>query len=264
MNNSILAIKDYWDSRALKHSKDTQGTTNDIYLRALEIKTVKTQIKNANLLAGAVIIDIGCGDGFSTLELAKEFPDYQFIGVDYSQNMITNAKSNKSDQYKNVEFKAVDIFKLNEVFCLASFDIAITMRVLINLPDFQLQSKALEIISKLLKSNGRYIAIENFEDGQENMNKMRTSLGLPQIPIRWHNLFFDATPFKLVAQQYYRNVEIIDFASTYYYITRIVYSQMCLLQGVEPDYEHPIHRVAVELPANGEYSPVKLVILTKD
>jgi hypothetical protein len=38
------------------------------------------------------------------------------------------------------------------------------------------------------------MAIENFVEGQKNMNALRR-LSLPDIPVRWHNLFFRESDF---------------------------------------------------------------------
>jgi tRNA G46 methylase TrmB len=38
------------------------------------------------------VADIGCGNGYSTINLAKSNPDLHFNGFDYSENMICFAK----------------------------------------------------------------------------------------------------------------------------------------------------------------------------
>ena len=100
-------------------------------------------------------------------------------------------------------------------------------------------------------------------DGQRNMNELRASLGLPEIPVRWHNRFFEKEEYKKAAESSFGRVSFIDFASTYYYVTRVIYSKMCQLQGVEPSYEHDLYHIAVDLPYQGEFSPIRLAVMEK-
>jgi len=53
------------------------------------------------------IIDIGCGDGRLTHELAKRFPEAQLTGVDYSEQAIRLAQALNGQ--KNVHFEARDL-----------------------------------------------------------------------------------------------------------------------------------------------------------
>lgn len=46
----------------------------------------------AKLEAGASVADIGCGVGFSTLTMAKAFPNSRFIGFDFHQPSIDEAR----------------------------------------------------------------------------------------------------------------------------------------------------------------------------
>ena len=50
------------------------------------------------------MLDLGCGDGFTTLGVADKVDNVIFLGVDYSDNMIKNANSRLSsfdDAVKN-------------------------------------------------------------------------------------------------------------------------------------------------------------------
>ena len=266
MVNGVNEIREYWDNRAKEHTYDLQGTTNDIYLRELEIKTVVEKIREFRLSPNASIIDIGCGDGYSTMRLAKVFPEYNITGIDYSESMIANAlkQQEKDSELKdNVQFKVADVLNLNDALGNEKFDVAISMRVLINLPELTLQQVAINNIADICKQNGRYIAVENFLDGQRNMNELRVSLGLAEIPVRWHNHFFEKNDFKNAAESSFKNLSFIDFASSYYYVTRVIFSKMCQLQGVEPSYEHDLYHIALDLPYQGEFSPIRMVVMEK-
>ena len=108
-----------------------------------------------------------------------------------------------------------------------------------------------------------YIAIENFTDGQDELNRARVELGLSPIPVRWHNRFFEPLEFERIVDPYFIRRETRNFASSYYCATRLIYSRLCHNLGEEPDYEHEVHRLAVDLPEFGNFSPVRMVVLER-
>jgi ubiquinone/menaquinone biosynthesis C-methylase UbiE len=259
-------IKNYWEERASLHQNSVTGTTNDVYLRELEIKTFCDTLKNLGINKNSKILDVGCGDGYTTLNIAKSFPESSFEGVDYSENMIGNAKVNLQN-YKgalvNVNFKVADATNIQNYFPDETFDFILSDRCLINLESSQAQFEAIRQISKILKPGGYYLAIENFNEGQNNLNQARAKMGLSEIPVRWHNYFFDENEFVNYVTSWFSSIDFVEFSSAYYYATRVIYSAICKFQGVEPDYMNDIHKVSVELPVIGKFSPIRLVILKK-
>jgi hypothetical protein len=99
--------------------------------------------------------------------------------------------------------------------------------------------------------------------GQTSFNRMREAMGLPEIPVRWHNHFFEEARFLEETRPVFDSVTFDDFLSSYYLATRVIYSAACQLTGEEPDYQHPIHQVAWKLPPIGDYCPIKLVTLRR-
>jgi hypothetical protein len=88
-------------------------------------------------------------------------------------------------------------------------------------------------------------------------------MGLPEIAVRWHNHFFDEERFLAETRQSFDSVAIDNFLSSYYLATRVIYSAGCHLMGEEPDYFHPIHRIAGRLPVFGDFCPIKLVSMRR-
>jgi ubiquinone/menaquinone biosynthesis C-methylase UbiE len=260
-------IQQYWEERAKGAQLNPNATTDDIYLRELEIRTFVDAIKKTKK-KNPVILDLGCGDGFTTVGVAKELSNGNFLGVDYSENMIANANlrlkgENNPKLKKRIQFKTGDATKLLEQFPPGTFDIILSSRCLINLTSGKAQFDAILQISKILKKGGVYISIENFEDGNNELNKLRKQMGLTEIPVRWHNLFFKPAAYLKQVKKNFRNVEIINFSSSYYYATRVIYSKYCQMKNITPDYHHEIHKLAIDLPAAGNYSPIKLTIHKK-
>lgn len=257
-------IYQYWEERAKQNYNKNTATTDDIHLRDLEIYTLIDtihQIKSENINQ---VLDIGCGDGRSTLDIAAQFPDCNFIGIDFSATMVKIAKKNlelRNELRNRVNFIVGDVTKLNEVIYAKKFDIIISDRCLINLESSVVQYKAISAISNHLTTNGYFVAIENFVEGHNTMNNARKVMGLPEIPMRWHNRYFIENEFISNSKNYFREIEIKDFSSSYYFATRIIYSAMCHMQGEIPDYHHEIHQLATKLPWTGRFSPIKLLIM---
>jgi ubiquinone/menaquinone biosynthesis C-methylase UbiE len=267
MDEQVSKIQQYWDDRAIRAKLNPNATTDDVYLRELEIRTFAETIKRQKKL-NLYVLDLGCGDGFTTLKIAKEFPDIRFLGVDYSDNMIANAKLRLSIETdiklkERIEFKTGDATKLQDQFEKGTFDIVITARCLINLTSTKQQYEAINQISNILSKNGVYISSENFEDGSIELNQIRNKIGLPEIPIRWHNKFFNEKEYLNRSKASFKSVKIINYSSSYYYATRVIYSKFCQMNGIEPDYFHDIHKLSIDLPSTGNYSPIKLVIHRK-
>jgi tRNA (guanine-N7-)-methyltransferase len=69
----------------------------------------KTQFNNSNPL----ILELGCGKGEYTVNLARLFPDKNFIGIDYKGNRIwRGAKTATEENISNVAFLRIQIENL--------------------------------------------------------------------------------------------------------------------------------------------------------
>ena len=256
-----MSIKDYWDERAATTPK--AATTDDVYLRVLERSTLIQQLTRLGCNNNSRILDAGCGDGATLLALQNAFHG-QLTGRDYSASMIELAKQRfDSIPDANIDLAVGDVRKLSEMFAPASFDFVSTCRCLINLETETEQYDAIGGIASQLKPGGYYLAIENFVEGNESLNKARALYELPAINIRWHNRFFNTRDFKTQAAKHFQHIEMIEFSSAYYFATRVIYSKLCAIEGKSPDYQHDIHRMSVDLPVMGDFSPVKLFILRK-
>jgi ubiquinone/menaquinone biosynthesis C-methylase UbiE len=257
-------IKKYWDTRAIENAQSSETTTNDVYLRELEICTLIQAIKDTGLSEGT-ILDAGCGDGYSTIRISKELTTFRFVGIDYSENMIEIAQRRLREDGNpgTIEFIVADIEKLFPSFHSRKFDIVITDRCLINLDSTKAQYEVMRQIQQMLKPSGYYIAIENFLEGQKKLTELRQAVGLPEIPIRWHNLFFDESDFIAFAKSIFCFVRVVNFSSAYYFATRVIYSLLCKIRNEQPDYRHEVHRLSVNLPFVGDCSPIKLVIMQR-
>lgn len=259
-------IQKYWDARAQEFSGCPEATTPDVYLRELEINTLLQILDDVSFPPSPQILDVGCGDGYSTLRVASHFKQAQFTALDYSPAMIASAKQalqTEPDLAKRITFNVGDATQLAEQVPSAHFDVVLTMRCLINLHSAESQAAALQQIASVLKPGGYYVGIENFIEAHNNLNEARAHMKLPEIPVRWHNLYFEESVFLEQAKRSFETVTFHDFASAYYFATRVLYAALCQEKNETPDYRHPLHRLGISLPWIGQFSPVRLVVLRK-
>ena len=260
------AIKDYWEGRARENVTTAQATTNDVYLRELEISAFIETLKGLGLPAGTTILDLGCGDGYTTVALADALPQFSFTGIDYSENMIALARARVAEKpglADRMSFSVGDATNLKAACGDTIYDAVLTDRCLINLESIEDQARAIAAIGTHTRPGGYYVAIENFREGQDEMNRLRASVGLPEIPIRWHNLFFNEPDFKQMIEPFFEGAAFKEFSSSYYFATRVIYSAMCQMRGETPDYRHEIHQIAVKLPWFGEFSPIRMAVMRR-
>ena len=84
-------IRAFWDDRARPFGGMARATLNESPLRRLEIRTMMRQIASTTPHPRQVL-DVGCGNGFSTKQFARRFPEIEFVGADYSEEMIHHAR----------------------------------------------------------------------------------------------------------------------------------------------------------------------------
>jgi len=258
----MMEIQKYWSIRAESDTKN--ATTNDIYLRVLERKTLFDELQKLGCGSESSILDLGCGDGKTLEMLCSEFC-CKGVGLDFSSAMIKLGTERVSslELGSRLSFIVGDIKSISQYFEGQRFDFVLTDRALINLDSSDLQIKAIAEISSIIRSGGYYLAIENFVEGNEKLNILREQFGLPLIPVRWHNKFFEEKLFIEESQKHFVEIRKVDFSSLYYFATRVIYSKLCQLENKEPDYSHPIHELSVSLPQTGDFSPIKLFIMKK-
>ncbi|PKM82383.1 MAG: hypothetical protein CVU89_05105 [Firmicutes bacterium HGW-Firmicutes-14] len=259
--DNINKIKEFWDSKALDYGTKPEATTNDVFMRHIEIDYICSYLSSFG--EPLKILDIGCGNGYSTLECKKRVKWHTFTGADYSEEMIRAAREQQKE-YKilnGIEFKVMDVLKLSDY--KEKYDIIITDRCLINLSNLNNRKKALCEIAACLNNGGQYLMIENFIEGHVEMNRLRAYLDLPEIPVRWHNSFFSLNEFRDSIKHIFKMESCENISSLYYLVTRVVYSKLCQMEGREPDYDHPIYEVASKLPPIGDFGPVYAIKLVR-
>lgn len=96
------------------------------------------------------ILDIGCGDGRITAELAKRVPQGYILGIDLSLRTIEFAKSAfPNNQYPNLEFCCLDFMNSDYE---EQFDVVVSVAAMHYVPD---QFQVLKRVENSIKFNGQ-------------------------------------------------------------------------------------------------------------
>ncbi|KPU45595.1 trans-aconitate 2-methyltransferase [Oxobacter pfennigii] len=158
-------------------------------------------IDSVNTAKGQVILDLGCGTGKLTVELAKN--GAQVIGIDMSEEMIRKAKTN----YPYLNFHIEDATELKYENC---FDTIFSNAVLHWIKD---QKKLLSSIYKALKKGGKLICEFGAKGCAYNVQKV-FSEEYEALGYTYTNPFFfppNQEFEKLLIQAGFKIERIIDF-----------------------------------------------------
>ncbi len=236
-------VQTFWNSRA---GLGQWAGTRDVIAKHLEIEAIATYVRD-----GMRILEVGCGNGITAIELARRY-QVDVIGVDFAQEMITAATglASRQDLKGSVRFQISDI--RDPLSFTDKFDLVYSERVLINLPDWPSQRQAILSIRDVLCDGGCYVMCENSQDGLDQINLLRTRVGLTSIAAPWHNHYLVDADIEQASFPGLSLEEINFYSSTYYFLSRVVNAWLALQDGKEPDYNAPVNGLALQLPSIGK------------
>lgn len=247
-------VLEHWNQRAMLEER---AGSNDLIAKQLEIRAISKHIKN-----GMVVAEFGCGNGTTALELLRRH-DIELHCFDFSPAMIESARKLAADEGMGdrIHFEVGDV--RDEPPMLRKFDAIYSERMIINLPDWASQVRAIRYMIGQLKQGGRYLMCENSKTGLDNLNQLRASVGLEAISPPWHNVYLADDLVALLDIAGAELVDVESFSATYYFLSRVVNAWMAAREGKQPSYDAPVNQLALDLPPFGDCAQGKLWIFEK-
>jgi|GEM_PF-178466 len=249
-------IRQHWEQRGRKYGLSPSASWVDETMLQREGIILSKYIKD-----GDMVLDAGCANGFTTLQLAR-LRRIRITGVDYAPSMIEHANLNLS---RAGRMKGAAFFKVSDFLALDftpnTFDKVITKRCLINLGSTAHQKTALLEAHRVLKPGGLFLVSEVSVQSADKLNILRKKLGLETMTPLWHNCYVDEPDFLDFANQYFEIKQIKRFSSTYYLMTWALYP--FLVRSGQRNYRSLYHRISARLPQLGDLGLQKLYVLEK-
>ena len=242
-------ILDFWNNRA---ALKAQAGSSDIIAKGLEIEALARYLSD-----GLTLAEFGCGNGITAVELARRF-GVLIHAFDFSAEMIKKARqyAEEAGVADRVRFEVADIRTPPVVE--ARFDVVYTERMLINLPDWETQARAIRALVGYLRPSGRLLLCENSRVGLDILNSLRRAAGLDSISPPWHNVYLDDAAMAALEVPGCHLERVEAYSATYYFLSRVVNAWLAHREGRQPAYDAPVNQLALLLPAFGDCAQGKL------
>lgn len=190
ISGCLIADISYWDGgmvRSYAHYSDLQRRWAWSFL-APYLKEVQ---------ADAKILDIGCGDGKITADIAKFIPKGTILGIDLSNSMLEWARKQYHPlEYPNLFFKEGSFL---ETAVMDQFDLIVSFCALQHCTD---QKGAFLEISKNLKPNGKLLILIPAMNNKA-WNLARANV---QTRLKWAPYWQGFSPRKFLSVQEYEDL----------------------------------------------------------
>lgn len=222
-------IQDHYENVAKNFGLSGRCTIQDPKIRTHELQFLRAEITNYinTFEKNPVILDLGCGNGYTIEVLSQEFPNSFFIGIEPHRELLelaqTRLNSLKNKNVKFLEGNALTPLYDNKYheFC---FDIIISERMMVNLTSDQQQEQVFKNISESLLPGGNYLLIESFLEPLQKLNLIRKEnlLGEALKPSE-HNLYMKFTLLRKLIKfgLFTQETEYLDNLTPHFFLTRI-------------------------------------------
>ncbi|MBO0738727.1 MAG: class I SAM-dependent methyltransferase [Alphaproteobacteria bacterium] len=158
----------HWNRRVAHFDEDFGHGIRSAHERAAWERTLDLILP---AVGGLEALDIGCGTGFLSFQLASR--GHRVIGIDFAPLMIAEAQKKATERQLAIRFEEADAEQLP--FTDASFDIAVSRHLLWTLPN---PERAMDEWVRVLRPGARLIVIDSQADvsaSPEPLDKARKS-----------------------------------------------------------------------------------------
>ncbi len=279
-------MKKKYDETINKHYKDvakayglsSASTMLDEIVRDRETEAISQFVSESLRISKAegsherdIVMDIGCGNGYTIQCIFAQHPYQGYIGIENSNDLRELATS-RFHGNDNVQIFKGDIRSKYFIDNITA-DILICQRVLINILDIEDQKEALNNIVSVVRSpsarrsGGKLLFIEGFVSPLERLNEARSEFNLPAIPPAYHNLYLPDDFFHIPQLRPLQTDGWLmpsNFLSTHYFVTRVL-SAILAPENKPFKRNSEFGRFFAEAlnQCAGDYSPLKLHVFEK-
>jgi ubiquinone/menaquinone biosynthesis C-methylase UbiE len=198
------------------------------------------------LSPSARLLDLGCGEGSSTLRFAQGVT--AALGIDYVDGFVHQARANAAQQGQdNCTFETGSVLDLSAVRAAhGRFDAVVAIRCLINLESWERQREALAELAACVAPGGLLLLSEGWAEGFRGLNLRRGRVGLPEMQVAPYNLLMQRD---LLEAECRRWLDFVGYRGLglYLYLSRVV--QPLFVAPDSPSHTHPLNRVAAGIQA---------------
>jgi ubiquinone/menaquinone biosynthesis C-methylase UbiE len=249
----------YWEKNADKFHTSHSVSWQDINMINLEISHISKYIKEKNL-----VLDAGCSNGYTTFEIAKR-KNISLKAFDYSLKSIDYAlkEQKKKDKQKKISFYHGNILNINEPN--NTFDVAYTIRVIINLLTWQQQKKAIKEMHRVLKPGGLFLMSEAFQGSLKRLNALRALNNMNPLVMHDFNLYLKEEKVEKFVKPYFDIITIEKFSSIYYVASRFM-RYLTVRKKDKDSFVNPFNSLFTdyeETDQSGDFGIQKLYVLKK-
>lgn len=251
MTSDVLA---FWNERAKLQEK---AGSNDLIAKSIEIEALSKFFAD-----DLDVMEFGCGNGITALEMTRRF-NIRVQAYDFSSEMIGVARqlAMSTGYDEKVSFSIGDITRPPVIE--KTFDLIFTERMVINLTSWDEQQSAIRTLCGYLKPRGKLLLLENSSTGLARINGLRAMAGLKPITPPWHNIYLDDEKLERMRIEGCELTQVIPYSATYYFLSRVVNAWLANREGLEPQYDAPINKLALELPAMGDHAQGKIWVFER-
>ncbi len=108
---------------------------HDSVLRSHRWRTVENSAAYLapRIAPGATLLDVGCGPGTLSVDLARRTSPGRVVGIDVAESIVDRARRDTPGNVRNVEFRTADVYEMD--FDADTFDVVHAHQVLQHLDD---------------------------------------------------------------------------------------------------------------------------------
>jgi SAM-dependent methyltransferase len=238
---------------------DPYATSRDGNQRELEIEAIRRALKNCS---SGRLVDLGCGNGYTLISLARSLENWILEGIDFSEALIGGAaklvEQNRADLLSLPSFLCADAVAHVQGLPQHSVDAFLTERFLLNLPSVEAQKDVIRDIHRALKPGGLLLMCEGSGAGFRELNRLRSAMGLaPTLETSADNIsalrFEDAEIENFTCGEL--NFELIDKLgfSAFFTISRVLHPVLVAPQA--PKFDAKINSLARDIQVQLPFQP---------